>query len=55
MIYDFSILSWYELSGVDVAQVRRDPFFAKAGEEVKYIFTDVPHQTYIERYEKLGM
>ena len=55
MIYDFSILSWYELSGVDVAQVSRDPFFAKAGEEVKYIFTDVPHQTYIERYEKLGM
>lgn len=55
MVYDFSILSWYELGGVDVAQVRRDPFFRKAGEEVKYIFTDEPHQLYIERYEKLGL
>ncbi len=55
MVYDFSILSWYELSGVDVAQVRRDPFFQKAGEEVKYIFTDVPDQMYIERYQKLGL
>ncbi len=55
MVYDFSILSWYELSGVDVAQVRRDSFFQKAGEEVKYIFTDVPDQIYIERYQKLGL
>lgn len=54
-IYDFSILSWYELGGVDVAQGRRDSYFKKIGEEANYIFTDLPTEYYIQRYENLGI
>ncbi len=55
MIYDFSILSGYELSGVDVAQGRRNKYFRHAGIDVKYIFTEVPLQESIERYKELGL
>ncbi len=54
-IYDFSILSWYELGGVDVAQGRRNRYLKKIGQEVNYIFTDLPSEYYIQRYETLGI
>ena len=54
-IYVFSILSWYELGGVDIAQARRDKYFSKLNEKTKYIFTDIPHEIYIERYQDYGI
>ena len=47
-IYVFSILSGYEMGGVDAAQARRGRMLDKTGEKVNYIFTDAPEEYYIQ-------
>ena len=54
-IYIFSILSGYEMGGVDAAQARRGRMLDKTGEKVNYIFTDAPEEYYIQRYRNLGI
>lgn len=54
-IYIFSILSGYEMGGVDAAQARRGKMLEKSGEKVTYVFTDVPDEYYIRRYRNLGI
>lgn len=54
-IYVFSLLVGYELSGVDVALARRNKYFKKSNEMIKYIFTELPSLIYIDRYKKLGI
>ena len=54
-IYVFSILSGYEMGGVDAAQARRGKMLEKSGEKVTYVFTDVPDEYYIRRYRNLGI
>ncbi len=54
-IYIFSILSGYEMGGVDAAQARRGRMLEKTGEKVNYIFTDAPEEYYIQRYRKHGI
>ena len=54
-VYVFSILSGYPMSGVDTAQARRGRMIEKSGEKIKYIFTDVPDEYYIQRYRTYGI
>ena len=54
-IYVFSLLVGYELSGVDVAIGRRSEYFRNTNTPVKYIFTELPDQYYIDRYIQCGI
>lgn len=54
-IYDFGILSYYEFSGVDIAQGRRNRYFRELNTNVNYIFTDIVDEVYINRYKSLGI
>ena len=54
-IYVFSLLSGYELSGVDIAQGRRAEYFRKLNTSVKYVFNELPNQNTIDRYVKCGI
>lgn len=54
-IYVFSLLEGYELSGVDIAQGRRNKYLKKINAKIKYIFTELPSLRFIDRYKKLGI
>ena len=54
-IYVFSLLTGYEMGGVDYAQSGRDQLLRASGQEVKYIFTEAPEQKYIKRYADIGI
>ena len=54
-IYVFSLLTGYEMGGVDYAQAGRDQLLRASGQEVKYIFTEAPAEKYIKRYADLGI
>lgn len=54
-IYVFSLLVGYEMSGVDVAIGRRSQYFRNANLPVKYVFTALPDQYYIDRYIECGI
>ncbi len=54
-IYVFSLLTNFKLSGVDIAQGRRNIFFHKAEKNAKYIFTDLPNQNDIQKYINCGI
>ena len=41
-VFDFTLLSGYEFSGVDVAQGFRARLFAKNNVNAKFIFTELP-------------
>lgn len=50
-VFDFILLSGYELSGVDVAQGFRAGVFEKNNIDARFIFTDVPTLRDIRLYE----
>ena len=54
-IYVFSILVGYVPNGVDYAQGRRYKYFKKLSQDVKYIFTDMPLDRYVQRYRDMGI
>ena len=54
-IYVFSLLTGYEMGGVDYAQAGRDNMLRASGQEIKYIFTEAPIEKYIKRYADLGV
>ena len=54
-IYVFSLLSGYELSGVDIAQGRRAEYFRKLNTPVKYVFNELPSQDAIDQYVRCGI
>ena len=54
-IYVFSLLTGYEMGGVDYAQAARDKMLRASGQEIKYIFTEAPMEKYIKRYANLGV
>lgn len=49
-VFDFTLLSGYEFSGVDVAQGFRARLFAKNNVNAKFIFTDMPTIRDMELY-----
>lgn len=49
-VFDFTLLSGYEFSGVDVAQGFRARLFAKNNVNAKFIFTELPTIRDIELY-----
>ena len=55
MIYDFTLLSGWEFSGVDVAQGFRARVFAKNNISSKFIFTTLPTRRDIELYTGQGI
>lgn len=55
MIYNFTLLSGWEFSGVDVAQGFRARVFAKNNIPVKFIFTTLPTKRDIELYTGQGI
>lgn len=54
-IYVFSLLVGYVPNGVDYAQGRRYKYFKKLSQDVKYIFTDMPLDRYVQRYRDMGI
>lgn len=54
-IYVFSLLTGYQLSGVDYAQGKRNDYLKKVNQPVKYVFTDVPKKRDIQVYKNLGI
>ncbi len=54
-VYVFSLLVGYEMSGIDIAQGRRSKYLRKLNIPVKYVFTELPDQYYIDRYTKCGI
>lgn len=54
-IYDFSLASMYELTGVDTAMCSRACLFREMGREVKMIFTDIPTIRDLQSYIGLGL
>lgn len=55
MIYDFTLLSGWEFSGVDVAQGFRARVFAKNNISSKFIFTTLPTRRDIKLYTGQGI
>ena len=49
-VFDFTLLSGYEFSGVDVAQGFRARLFAKNNVNAKFIFTELPTIRDMELY-----
>ena len=49
-VFDFTLLSGYEFSGVDVAQGFRARLFAKNNINAKFIFTELPTIRDMELY-----
>ena len=54
-IYVFSLLVGYRRSGVDVAQGVRNRFLRKTNQQIRYIFTEIPTEHYIQVYQSLGI
>lgn len=54
-IYVFSLMVAYRRSGVDTAQGVRDQFLRRLNQPIKYIFTDVPVEEYVQVYQNLGI
>lgn len=51
-VFDFTLLSGYEFSGVDVAQGFRARLFAKNNVNAKFIFTELPTIRDMELFAK---
>ena len=54
-VYDFSLASMYELTGVDTAMCNRACLFREKGCEVKMIFVDAPTVRDLQLYTGLGL
>ena len=54
-VYDFSLASMYELTGVDTALCNRAFLFREKGCKVKMIFVDVPTVRDLQLYTALGL
>ncbi len=54
-IYVFSLLVGYVPNGVDYAQGRRYKYFKRLSQPVKYVFTDMPSERYVQRYKNMGI
>lgn len=55
MVYDFSLASMYEMSGVDTAMCLRTRLLSEEGYDVKSIFVTMPTSRDIELYLDLGL
>lgn len=49
-VFDFTLLSGYEFSGVDVAQGLEQDWFAKNNVNAKFVFTELPTIRDMELY-----
>lgn len=54
-IYVFSLLVLHEPNGVDNAQGIRSRYLKKTNQVVKYVYTDLPWEKYIQRYTDTGI
>ena len=55
MIYDFSLASMYEFTGVDTAMCLRAKLLSEEGYDIKAIFVQVPTCCDLEMYLELGL